>query len=383
MKLQEIIRAADLYRKDIWELAKEIGNNPEAGYREYLATRLHTAFLQAKGFAIEMPLAGMDTAFLARFSGRLPGPKIAFLAEYDALPDIGHGCGHNLIGAASTGAAAILSTIPDLPGEILVVGSPAEETSGAKVALVEAGIFKGIDAALMFHPGNCNVPEISSLAMDAIEVIFCGRASHMVVSDTIGVNALDALLSLFQKVKKIKSKLAKHERIDGIITEGGKSPNIVPDKAVARFYLRAKTRENLNKVRQKFLECAQDAAAETRCQMKWRFYEFSYDEMRTSKPLAQCFKENLSCLGIEDIEPPQTMMGSVDMGNVSHVVPALHAYLCLGQGMQVPHTTEFTQASLSQEGELVLALAVKALALTGMNVLTDPRLLARMQEQFR
>lgn len=379
---QELLQAADSLHSNIWELAKEIGNHPEEGYMEYYAVKLLTGFLTRLGFEIKQPLAGMDTAFLARFRGSMPGAKIVFLAEYDALPDIGHGCGHNLIGAASVGAAAVLSRISDLPGELLVVGSPAEETSGAKVALTEAGIFDGIDAALMFHPGSCNVPEISSLALDAIEVSFFGRCAHMAVSDNIGINALEALLNLFQRVNKLKRKLAKDERIDGIIVQGGKSPNLVPDKAVARFYLRAGKRENLNRIRQTFLECTQKAANDVRAQMSWRYYEFSYDEMKTNTSLSRCFRDNLIRLGIRDIEPPQSMLGSVDMGNVSHVVPSIHSYLRLGKGLEIPHTLEFAEAALSEAGESTVSLAVKALSLTGWDVLTDSRLRGRMKKEF-
>ncbi|MGI6450433.1 MAG: amidohydrolase [Desulfitobacteriia bacterium] len=379
----KILKTADSLLPGIWGLAREIGLHPEEGYQEYLASELLTGYLKAKGFTVEMPLAGMATAFFARFRGKEAGVRIAYLAEYDALPDIGHGCGHNLIGAASVGAAAILSTLPNLKGEIIVIGSPAEETSGAKVALAEAGIFQDIDTALMFHPGSCNVPEISSLALDAIEVSFHGRSSHMAVSDNIGVNALEALINLFGKVNKIKRRLARDERIDGIIIQGGKSPNIVPDLAVARFYLRAGKRANLNKVREKFLECAHKAAAEVRAQMSWRFYEFSYHEMKTNSSLAKSFRDNLLRLGVKDIEPPQTMLGSVDMGNVSQLVPSLHAYLRLGNGVYIPHTVEFAQRTLSREGENVLSLAVRALSLTGYDVLTDERLQEKIKRDFR
>jgi len=379
---KSILKIAEVLHKDIWNLAWEIGNNPEEGYREYLAAKLLTGFLENQGFTIDRPLAGMETAFLARYRGQSARPRIAFLAEYDALPDIGHGCGHNLIGAASAGAAVVLSKVPGLAGELIVVGSPAEETSGAKVALTEAGIFEDIDAAMMFHPGSCNVPEISSLALDAIEITYHGRAAHMAVSDSIGINALEALLILFQKIKKLKKKLAKDERIDGIITYGGKAPNIVPDKAVARFYLRAGKRETLNRIRENFLECARQAAQEVGAQMHWSYYESSYHEMRSNIPLAQAFRENLLDLGIKDIEFPQTMLGSVDMGNVSHVVPAIHCYLRLGKGLEVPHTFEFARAVLSDEGEKVLSLAVKALALTGWDVLTNLKLLDRIKKEF-
>lgn len=379
----KIINIAYSLQELIWELALTIGNNPEQGYKEFYAQKTLTEFLGKQGFIIEKPLGGIETAFFASFKGKAGGSKIAFLAEYDALPEIGHACGHNLIGAAGAGAAVVLSRIPDLNGEIIVIGCPAEESSGAKVALVEQGVFNNIDAALMFHPGSCHVPDISSLALDALEVSFYGKASHMAIEESTTVNALEALLILFEKLTKLKRKLSKAQRIDGIIIEGGKVPNIVPDKATARFYLRAETRNDLNKMRQKFLDLANRAASQTGATVSWKHYEFSYHEMKTNSVLAGRFRDNLQELGIKDIEPPQTMMGSVDMGNVSHVVPAIHSYLRMGRGLQVPHTLEFAKAALSEEGKEVLFLAVKALSLTGWDVLTDIRLMDKIKKEFK
>lgn len=381
--IELILDKAQTLRSEIWNLAESIGRNPEEGYKEYYAVKLLTGYLKENGFQVITPLARMDTAFLASFKGDIPGPRIAFLAEYDALPDIGHACGHNLIGAASVGAAVVLSKIPDMPGEVIVVGCPAEETSGAKVALAENKVFDGMDAAMMFHPGSCNVPEISSLALDALEISFYGRAAHMAVSENRGINALDALINFFVMVNKLKKKLAKDERIDGIIVEGGRVPNIVPDKTTARFYLRAGRRENLNRIRLRVIQCAEKAAREIGAQMRWRYYEYSYDEMLSNSVLAQCFKNNLVKLGIKEIEPPQTMLGSVDMGNVSHIVPAIHSYLCMGRGTEIPHTLEFARTALSEEGEKVLFLAVRALSLTGWDVLTDERLLEKIKREFQ
>ncbi len=379
----KMIEIAHSLQEEIWELASEIGNNPEEGYKEYFAQKILTDFLGNRGFIIEKPLADIETSFLASFQGKYKGPKIALLAEYDALPEIGHGCGHNLIGAASVGAAVVLSSISNLVGEVVVVGSPAEESSGAKVVLVEQGVFKDMDAALMFHPGSCNVPEISSLALDALEITFYGKAGHMAISESSGVNALDAMLILFEMLSKLKRKLSNSERIDGIIVEGGKVPNIVPDKAVARFYLRAATRDVLNRNRQKFLDLASKAAGRVGAQMSWKYYENSYHEMKSNSVLAGRFRDNLQELGIDDIEPPQTMMGSVDMGNISHVVPTIHPYLKMGKGQELPHTLEFMKAALSDDGKGVLSLAVKALALTGWDILSDQKLLEGMQRELR
>ncbi|KUO61270.1 MAG: amidohydrolase [Gracilibacter sp. BRH_c7a] len=378
----KIINIADYLENEIWVIASEIGNNPEEGYKEFFAHKVLTNFLRKKGFNIENSLAGIETAFSASFRGKDIGPKIAFLAEYDALPEIGHGCGHNLIGAASVGAAVVLSSI-GFSGEVIVIGTPAEESSGAKVVLVEQDVFKDMNAVLMFHPGSCYVPEISSLALDALEITYYGKAGHMAISENNGINALDALLILFEKLSKFKRRLSKSERIDGIIIEGGKVPNVVPDKTVARFYLRAGTRDDLDKLRHKFLDLASKAASIVGAQMSWKYYENSYHEMKSNSVLAGRFRDNLQELGIREIEPPQTMMGSVDLGNVSQVVPAIHPYLKLGKGLEVPHTIEFTQAVLSDEGKKVLSLAVKALALTGWDILTDKILLEKMQKEFK
>ncbi len=378
----KIVQTAEAFRQEIWELAVAIGNRPEEGYKEFFAHNLLTRYLKDKGFSIETPLADIDTAFYAAANSNKSYPKIAFLAEYDALPGIGHACGHNLIGAASAGAAVVLSQMPELEGEIVVVGSPAEETSGAKVTLAQQGIFNGIDAAMMFHPGSCNVPDISSLALDAVEITYLGRAAHMAISDNVGINALEALIGLFHRVNKLKRKLAKNERIDGIIVEGGKAPNVVPDKAVAQFYLRAGKRSNLDEIRQRFLQEAQRSAFEVGAKMSWRYYECSYHEMMTNSTLANCFQDNLQYMGVKDIEPPQTMLGSVDMGNVSQVVPAIHPYLRLGKGLEIPHTLEFARAVMSEEGEKVLSMAVKSLALTGWAVLTDLELQDKIKKEF-
>ena len=370
-------------RREIWEVAKSIGENPELGYQEFLAVDLLSKFLSRHGFRVERGLGGMETAFLASYKGKRPGPRLAFLAEYDALPEVGHGCGHNLIGASSAGAAVVLSKSIELPGEVLVVGTPAEETSGAKVTLVEKGVFKEIDAAMMFHPGSQNVAEISSLALDALEFTFVGRAAHAVAATYYGINALDGLIDFFMAVRELKEQVADDVRINGIITEGGVAPNIIPERAVARFYLRAPRRKDLNELTEKVVRCAREAAAQVSAEVSWRRFEFSYDEMWTNKGLAECFSDNLRELGVRKIAPPQTAMGSVDMGNVSRVVPSIHPYLMLGSGTEIPHTRSFARAVTSDEGESLMMLAVQALAFTGWDVLTDIKLLQKVKRELR
>lgn len=370
-------------RKEVWEVARQIGEHPELGYKEYFASEVLSNFLKKHKFEVQKGIAGVDTAFLARFKSALPGPTIAFLAEYDALPGVGHGCGHNLIGAASAGAAVILSKSMELPGEIIVVGSPAEETSGAKVTLVEEGIFKDVDAAIMFHPGSQNVPVISSLALDALEFTFYGRAAHAVAASHFGINALDAVINFFVGINSLKKQLPQDMKINGVITEGGTVPNIIPERAVARFYLRARKRKELDELREQVIRCAEGAAAMVSAKMTWQKFEFSYDEMHTNLALADCFTKNLREFGIHQIAAPQTAMGSVDMGNVSRAVPAIHPYLTLGTGTEIPHTKDFAQAALSSEGEKLVMLAMQILAFTGSDVLRDKKLLQQIKKEFR
>jgi amidohydrolase len=374
---------AHILWKEAWQAAREIGEHPELGYEEFYAVEVLTQLLTRHGFEVDCPAAGLETAFVARFKGNKPGPKIAFLAEYDALPGVGHGCGHNLIGTASAGAAIILSKSLDLPGELLVVGSPAEETSGAKVTLVKQGIFENVDAALMFHPGSQNVPEIYTLALDALEFTFLGKPAHAVAAAQYGVNALDALINFFNGINALKKQIPEDARINGIISEGGTAPNIVPERAVARFYIRARKRKELDELRDQVIRCAKGAADMVSAQMTWRKFEFSYDEMWTNRVLAEAFADNLRELGVRHIAAPQNAMGSVDMGNVSRVVPAIHPYLALGHGTDIPHTRDFAEAVLSQSGERLLLLAIRALAFTGWDILTDSRLLNRAKREFR
>jgi amidohydrolase len=370
-------------RKEVWEVARQIGENPELGYKEHFASEVLCHFLRKHGFEVKSGIAGVETAFLARYSGTHSGPRIAYLAEYDALPGVGHGCGHNLIGAASAGAAVVLSKSLELSGEILVIGCPAEETSGAKVTLVEKGIFKDVDVAIMFHPGSQNVPVISSLALDALEFTFHGRAAHAVAASYFGINALDALINFFVGINALKKQIAQDMKINGIITEGGTVPNIIPERAVARFYLRARKRKDLDELREQVIRCAEGAASMVSAKMTWQKFEFSYDEMHTNLSLAGCFTRNLRELGVEQIASPQTAMGSVDMGNVSQVVPAIHPYLMLGTGTEIPHTRNFALAALSPDGENLVMLAMQTLALTGSDVLTDKKLLQKIKREFR
>jgi len=366
-------------RRDMEHLALTIGKNPELGFEEVEAARLLTGALEGAGYTVTRGLAGLDTAFKATLGEG--NPNIALLCEYDALPELGHACGHNLIGAASVGAAVGLAPfVESLGGRITVLGTPAEETGSGKVVLVDAGVFDGIDAAMMFHPSSLNLLMASSTALDAYEFEFIGKAAHAADSPEEGINALDGVLALFGGINALREHLPDGVRIHGIISEGGTAPNIVPARAVARFYIRAPRREMLDRITEKVLHIADGAALMTGTVVTAREFELATDNLMPSQPLALAFGANLQGLGVTDIEEFVEGRGSSDMGNVSRVVPSIHPYLSIGDGL-VAHTPEFARASVSQEGLQVAILAAEALAHTAVDLLTDPLLLKAVQEE--
>jgi len=381
---EEVIKTIESVRGEIVEIADTIHDNPELGFCEHKAVDLLTSELARCGFDVETGTAGIETAFKARLQGQSGGPKIALLAEYDALPGIGHGCGHNLICSASVGAAiGLTSVMRKLPGRIVVIGTPAEETDGAKVPMVERGVFDDVDAAMMVHPSDMTAVESTSLAMEAIEFTFKGKPSHAAESPHEGIDAVDAVTLMFTAVNALREHVTDDARIHGIITEGGVAPNIIPEKAAARFYIRATTKGYLDEVVEKVKNCARGAALATGAKVTFRNFESSFANMVPNHALAEALRKNLLSLGVGGISPPVAMKGSTDMGNVSHAVPAVHAYIAIGPGGLGLHTKEFAQAAASEDAHKALVLAAKAMAMTAIDILTRPELLEEMKEEFR
>lgn len=366
-------------RATLEQLALTIGENPELGFEEVRAANLLTSALQEAGFEVTLGIAGLDTAFCGTLGqGR---PNIALLCEYDALPELGHACGHNLIGVASVGAALGLAPfVGKLGGTITVFGTPAEETGSGKVVLVRAGLFDQVDAAMMFHPSSQNLLMATSNALDAYEFEFIGKAAHAADCPEEGINALDGVIALFNGVNALREHLPDGARIHGIISQGGTAANVVPARAVARFYIRAPRREVLSGITAKVLNVAQGAAMITGTQVEWNEFELGTDNMVPNHSLALAFGANLQRLNVINIEEFAEGRGSSDMGNVSRVVPAIHPYLSIGDGL-VSHTPEFAKASVSQEGLQASITAAEALAYTVADILTDPLLFKAVQEE--
>ncbi|WYP27867.1 M20 family metallopeptidase [Alkalihalobacillus sp. FSL W8-0930] len=380
-KLKEVIESK---RDSYFQISQYIGNNPELGHEEFKASKALTDELSKEGFSVSLGTCGLQTAFEAVYDSGKPGPKIGYMAEYDALPDLGHACGHNLIGTMAVAAGIALSKVIDeTGGAVYVYGTPAEETKGGKVNMSDEGVLSHLDAAMMVHPSAEHMASGSSLAMDAIQFEFFGRASHAANSPHRGINALDAVIQTFNSINALREHLTSDVRIHGIITDGGQAANIVPDYAKAQFYVRSAKRSDLTPILEKVKNCAKGAALATGARLEYSFYEFSYDDMNTNDALSSLYTANALELGVsKDQIKVEEDGGSLDMGNVSQVVPSIHPYVKITDNGADYHTHEFREAALSDEGFEGLILGAKSMALTGYDLLTKPELLQKVKDEF-
>jgi len=374
----------DAYAPKMRETAAFIAAHPELGHEERLASARLANALTELGFAVERGTLGLETAFVAEYRSGKPGPTVALLAEYDALPEIGHACGHHLICTMALGAAAGLQPLmKEIGGTLRVYGTPAEETKGAKVDMAAAGLFDDVNAALMAHPYHSFERSGSSLAMDALQYEFHGKAAHAAANPQDGINALDAVIQLFNGVGALRQQTRSDARIHGIVSHGGQAPNVIPDYAAARFYVRAKSRAYTDELVRKVNACAEAAALATGSRLVVSNYEYSYDELRTNEALSEAFTSNLIAGGVapESILPGHDN-GSLDLGNVSLRCPAVHGYIQVVDAPYALHSLEFRDAAQLPRAYDGMVLGAKTLALTAYDVLTDGELLSRIRAEF-
>ncbi|MFH5184485.1 M20 family metallopeptidase [Paenibacillus sp. TAB 01] len=373
------------HKASLIELARFIGEHPELGHEEFQASEKLIGLLQAHGFTVQNPVLNLPTAFIGTYTADKPGPVVAFLCEYDALPELGHACGHHLI--CTMGAAAAIglkSVIDKLGGTIRVYGTPAEETKGAKVPMSAAGLFDDVDFALMAHPYHTYEKSGQSLAMDAVQFEYFGKAAHAAASPYEGVNALDAVLQLFNSVNALRQQLQSHTRIHGIITEGGKAANIIPEYAAAQFYIRSANRPYTDETVSKVLRCAEGAALQTGCTLKVSNYEYSYDELITNETLSDLFTRNLIDMGVDEtsIEYGKDH-GSVDLGNVSRHCPAIHPYIKVIDEKHLLHTPEFRDLAMQERAFEGMLFGARALAFTAYDAIRSPQTLDAIRKEFQ
>lgn len=381
--LQNLSKKYDEIFKDLKELNEYIYKNPELGRKEFKACEAHKNILKKYGFKVTDNYIGIETAYLAEYSSEKDGPKIAYLAEYDALPEIGHGCGHNALGTASVGAGILLKDFVDeFGGTVYVYGTPAEETLGAKVDMAEAGCFDNIDAAMLSHPtGKSHERSGTSQAMEALQFTFKGKTAHAAGDPYNGINALDGVIQFFNSVNALRQQTKESARIHGIISNGGEAANIIPDLAVANFYVREATTKEMVKLSERVKNCAKGAALATGTELKIENYEYTFKHLVTNEALSDVYVKNLKLQGIEDI-PVSKPSGSSDCGDVSHHCPTIHSYFPISKCELTGHSIEFAKASISEEAYKGMKEAVLALAMTGKDILSDKELLKKIKDEF-
>lgn len=381
----EVINEVDRLAAELVATSHFLHQHPELAYEERESARRLTSLLKVHGFEVIDGAGGLPTAFLARAGVERPSATVAFLAEYDALPSLGHACGHNLIAASSIGAAlALQPLLPALGGQVVVVGCPAEENGGGKIALVKAGLFAGIDAALLVHPSNRTELFKCALAMRALGVEFFGKSSHAAAAPHLGINALDAVLLSFTNLNALRQQLREDARIHGVITDGGRAPNIIPDYAAARFYIRALDLHDLHDLHRRVVACFEAAAQATGARVAIHEEGEEYHPMRCNRALGSLFRANLEALG-ERVEqtPEDQELGSTDVGNVSQVVPTIQPTIALTERPEVVcHTTAFAEAAGGPAGDRALILAAKTLALTALDLFADPAARGAVRAEF-
>ncbi len=387
MELREfVLQAVEENQETYLTTSHRIHERPEIGNEEYFASETLTALLINNGFDVEKAVAGHETSFVATKASCKEGPTIGFLAEYDALPGLGHACGHNIIGTASVAAGISLSEVlHETGGKVVVFGTPAEEggpNGSAKGSFVKSGLLEGVDVCMMIHPYNKNTRSGNSLAVDPLDFEFTGRSAHAAASPEQGINALDSVIQLFNGVNALRQHTTDDIRIHGIITHGGDAPNIVPDYAKARFYIRAATRERCTEVTKKVRAIAEGAALATGAELNVIKIQNEVDNFKLNDSLDALFQEQVESLGAPFDRVNNKGLGSTDAGNMSQVVPTIHPFLKIGAEDLVVHTDAFREAAKSKEGDEALLLGAKSLALTGLLLLMEPDRLNKIKAEF-
>ena len=363
------------------QAALQIHAQPETSNHEFFASATLVGLLEQQGFTVTTGTANHRTAFDARYKSTLPGPVIVLLAEYDALPDIGHACGHNLFGATSAlAAAALRHIIDDIGGEVRVYGTPGEEggeKGWAKDSFVKAGLFEDVSAALCAHPGARHTRTSPSLAVDMVNIEFTGKAAHAAACPEAGINALDAVIQVFNSINAWRQQLARGALIHGIITDGGAAPNIIPEHASAKFFLRAEVRPVLDAMTRHFHDIVQGAALATGCSFVFDKYENKLDNTIRLREFDDVYARHLASYGQTLEEKPQGEgYGSSDVGNVSQIVPTIQPMISISDAPIVLHSLDSREAARSPKGLESIGLGAKVLALTAAELIQTPSLLS-------
>jgi amidohydrolase len=361
----------------------EIHAHPEENFAEHHAHDLLAGLLEAEGLSVRRHAYDLETAFEARAGSA--GPTVAVLLEYDALPGIGHACGHNIIAAAGLGAGLAAAVIAEeAGGQLRILGTPAEEGGGGKVFMVERGAFDGVDAAMMVHPADSDLRWMTTIAIQRLSVVFTGAAAHAAAAPWKGRNALDAAVLGYMNVAAIRQHIRPEERVHGVFTDGGDKPNIVPARAAMDWYVRAATLEALEPLQRRLVACLQAGADAAGCEMELSWLEPPYADLRGNRPLCDLFAANAERLGRHVAVPDadNDVVGSTDMGNVSYTVPSIHPMIAVAPKGVGIHTPEFARHAAGPGGDAAVIDGAKAMAMTVADLWLAPETLASARAAF-
>jgi amidohydrolase len=379
-----LARAVAAASGEILDLSHRIHANPEPAFEEIQASSWVADVLRAHDFDVQHPAGRLATAIKAvRRGGRgSDGPRIGILAEYDALPGLGHGCGHNTMAASGVGAAIALASIADeLPGEIVFLGTPAEERGSGKQIMIDDGLFSGLDAALLYHPCDRSHAEARALASEDVDVVFTGLQAHAASDPWSGKNALDALVLLFTSVGLWRQQLRPSARVHGIVREGGTAANIIPDRASGWFMLRSPDMAQYEAMRDQFTKMAEAAALATGTTVEVTYSGLAMT-MRNNRVLVERFRANMAAYGVADMgDDPNP--GSTDMANVSWTCPTIHPELAICEEGVPGHSTRFRDAARTPRADETTLLAATLVAQTAYDLFAEPELVEAAWEAFR
>ncbi len=387
MELEEakarVIAEVDRRAESLIDASHQIHARPELAFEETFAHSLLTDLLEADGLAPERGAFGLPTAFAA--SAGTTGPTVAVMCEYDALPGIGHACGHNIIATAGLGAGlAAASLANELGGQVRILGTPAEEGGGGKVMMMERGALAGVDAAMMVHPAGADLRAMNAIAIQQLLVSYEGVAAHAAAAPHKGRNALDAAILGYNNVAALRQHIRPVERIHGIITDGGDKPNIVPAHAASHWYVRAANLRALDALKARVLRCLQAGADAAGCEMSWEWLDPTYADMRDNEPLIDLYAANVARFGRHPISPADgtAVVGSTDMGNVSYEVPSMHPMIEVAPPHVAIHTLEFETYAGSASGDRAVLEGAKAMAMTIVDLWLRPDVLHQVRGAF-
>jgi amidohydrolase len=382
---KDVAAAVDAMAAELLSLSHAIHQEPELALEEFKAAARLTGAVEAHDLPVQREAFGLNTAYVSEF-GNSAGPSVAILSEYDALPEVGHACGHNIIATSGLGAALALSKLgARLPGRVRYLGTPAEERFGGKELIAQAGGFDGVDAAMMMHPSNLDLTTMPCIAISEVEATYRGRAAHAAAMPYRGLNALDAVVTAYQTIAQLRQHIRQSERIHGIITDGGLAANIVPERASCRFYVRAADIHHLAELKHRVQACLEAGALSTGCKLELVWGKTDYLDLKTNWPMAGVFERNATALGREFFpvkEIPPGFAGSTDMGNVSHRVPSIHPMLAVAPAGVIIHNAEFATWAASERGDAAVLDGAKALAQTALEFLYDAELRERVKADF-